>query len=68
MLLGIGTAVAQILRLPASQVSSVAIESGFQNGTMGIAVGALLMEASSLPYLAWRCSIQPMADSSVIKL
>jgi BASS family bile acid:Na+ symporter len=68
VLLGIGTAVAQILRLPASQVSSVAIESGFQNGTVGIAVGALLMMVTSLPDLAWRCSIQPMADPSVIEL
>lgn len=45
-MLAIGTAVAQGLRLPASQVSTVAIESGFQNGTVGIAVGALVLEAS----------------------
>ncbi|QPN65733.1 bile acid:sodium symporter family protein [Synechococcus sp. CBW1006] len=45
-MLAIGTAVAQILRLPASQVSAVAIESGFQNGTVGIAVGALLVGGS----------------------
>ena len=45
-MLAIGTAVAQIFRLPASQVSCVAIESGFQNGTVGIAVGALLVQAS----------------------
>ncbi|WP_185465710.1 MULTISPECIES: hypothetical protein [unclassified Synechococcus] len=59
---------AQILRLPASLVSSVAIESGFQNGTVGIAVGALLMMVTSLPDLAWRCAIQAMADPSVIEL
>jgi BASS family bile acid:Na+ symporter len=36
------TIVARLLRLPSPQVSCVAIESGFQNGTVGIAVGALL--------------------------
>ena len=44
-MLAIGTAVARLLRLPPSQVSCVAIESGFQNGTVGIAVGALLASA-----------------------
>ncbi len=37
--------VAMLLRLPPPQVSCVAIESGFQNGTVGIAVGALLAGA-----------------------
>jgi BASS family bile acid:Na+ symporter len=44
-MLTIGTAVARLLRLPPAQVSCVAIESGFQNGTVGIAVGALLASA-----------------------
>ncbi|MCT0224124.1 hypothetical protein [Synechococcus sp. CS-1328] len=61
---------------PASQVSAVAIESGFQNGTVGIAVGDLLvggsgpemgLSAYSLPYLVWRRSIQATVDPSVIE-
>jgi BASS family bile acid:Na+ symporter len=44
-MLAIGTVVSQLLRLPPAQVSCVAIESGFQNGTVGIAVGALLATA-----------------------
>ena len=62
----------------------LAIESGFQNGTVGIAVGALLASAelagsrlsayslpsavcgvlmmvTTLPYLAWRRSLHPLA-------
>ncbi len=46
-MLAIGTIVARLLRLPSPQVSCVAIESGFQNGTVGIAVGALLAGAGS---------------------
>ena len=46
-MLALGTLVAQLLRLPTAQVSCVAIESGFQNGTVGIAVGALLGGVSS---------------------
>jgi BASS family bile acid:Na+ symporter len=44
-MLAIGIAVASFLRLPPAQVSCVAIESGFQNVTVGIAVGALLASA-----------------------
>jgi BASS family bile acid:Na+ symporter len=46
-MLAIGTAVAALLKLPPPQVSCVAIESGFQNGTVGIAVGALLASAAA---------------------
>lgn len=41
-MLAIGTLLALALRLNPPQVSCVAIEAGFQNGTVGIAVGALL--------------------------
>ncbi|MEB3322549.1 MAG: bile acid:sodium symporter family protein [Synechococcaceae cyanobacterium] len=45
-MLAIGTAVGHLLALPPPQVSTLAIESGFQNGTVGIAVGALLAGAA----------------------
>ncbi len=46
-MLAIGTAVSRLLGLAPPQVSCVAIESGFQNGTVGIAVGALIAEAAA---------------------
>jgi BASS family bile acid:Na+ symporter len=46
-MLAIGTAVSRLLGLAPPQVSCVAIESGFQNGTVGIAVGALIAEAGA---------------------
>jgi BASS family bile acid:Na+ symporter len=47
LMLAIGTAVAQALRLSVPEVTTLAIESGFQNGTVGIAVGALLAGAAA---------------------
>ncbi|QEY31485.1 bile acid:sodium symporter family protein [Synechococcus sp. RSCCF101] len=47
VMLAIGTLVAGAMALPVPQVSTVAIESGFQNGTVGIAVGAVLATATA---------------------
>ncbi|MEO1314913.1 MAG: bile acid:sodium symporter family protein [Pseudomonadota bacterium] len=42
LLLGIGLTLARSLRLPVAEAKAVALEAGIQNGTLGIAVGALL--------------------------
>ena len=42
LMLGIGLGVGTLLALPQAQVTTLAIESGFQNGTVGIVVGTLL--------------------------
>ncbi len=49
-LLLIGTLSARALGLPGKEVKTVAIETGIQNGTLGITVGSLIVEsASGLP-------------------
>ena len=42
LMLAIGLGVGQLLALPRTQVTTLAIESGFQNGSIGIVVGTLL--------------------------
>jgi len=42
VMLGLGLGVGTVLALPTAQVTTLAIESGFQNGTVGIVVGTLL--------------------------
>lgn len=52
LMLAIGLGVGHILRLPQTQVTTLSIESGFQNGSVGIVVGTLLTSgatASDLP-------------------
>ena len=57
MMLFIGCCLGSGLKLPREQVTTLAIESGFQNGTIGIVVGTLvsqpvagvLLSQSSLP-------------------
>lgn len=42
LMLGLGLGVGRLMALPHAQVTTLAIESGFQNGTVGIVVGTLL--------------------------
>lgn len=42
LMLGIGLALGAVLHLPTAQTTTLAIESGFQNGTIGIVVGSLI--------------------------
>ena len=42
LMLGIGLALGAALHLPTGQTTTLAIESGFQNGTIGIVVGSLI--------------------------
>jgi BASS family bile acid:Na+ symporter len=42
LMLAIGLGVGEALSLPRSQVTTLSIESGFQNGSIGIVVGMLL--------------------------
>ena len=43
----LGCTLGPLLALPRSQVTTLAIESGFQNGTVGIVVGAMLSQPGS---------------------
>jgi len=44
LMLLLGCTLGPLLALPSSQVTTLAIESGFQNGTVGIVVGAMLSQ------------------------
>ena len=46
LMLGVGCMVGSSMKLPSTQVTTVAIESGFQNGTVGIVVGSMLSQTS----------------------
>lgn len=46
-LLGLGFLLARLLRLARPDAVAIALETGIQNGTLGIAVGSLLVEASA---------------------
>ena len=47
LMLLLGCTLGPLLALPRPQVTTLAIESGFQNGTVGIVVGAMLSQAGS---------------------
>ena len=47
LMLLLGCTLGPLLALPRSQVTTLAIESGFQNGTVGIVVGAMLSQPGS---------------------
>ena len=47
LLLGAGFALARALRLPRPEAVAIALETGIQNGTLGITVGSLIVEASA---------------------
>lgn len=47
LMLLLGCTLGPLLALPRSQVTILAIESGFQNGTVGIVVGAMLSQPGS---------------------
>ena len=42
-----GCCVGSVLRLPKAKITTLAIESGFQNGTVGIVVGALVSQPAT---------------------
>ncbi len=42
LMLGVGLAVGALLQLPTAQTTTLSIEAGFQNGTIGIVVGSLI--------------------------
>lgn len=47
LMLLLGSGLGPLLGLPSDQVTTLAIESGFQNGTVGIVVGAMLSQPGS---------------------
>ena len=47
LMLLLGCTLGPLLALPRSQVTTLAIESGFQSGTVGIVVGAMLSQPGS---------------------
>ncbi len=44
IMLAVGLIVGHLLRLKKSQITSLSVEAGFQNGTIGIVVGSLISE------------------------
>ena len=40
----VGLVIGHVLRLKKSQITSLPVEAGFQNGTIGIVVGSLISE------------------------
>ena len=44
LMLIIGLVIGNLLRLKKSQITSLSVEAGFQNGTIGIVVGSLISE------------------------
>ena len=40
----VGLVIGHVLRLKKSQITSLSVEAGFQNGTIGIVVGSLISE------------------------
>ncbi len=44
IMLAVGLFVGHLLRLNKSQITSLSVEAGFQNGTIGIVVGSLISE------------------------
>ena len=47
IMLFLGCCVGSVLRLPKAKITTLAIESGFQNGTVGIVVGALVSQPAT---------------------
>ena len=46
-MLFLGCCVGSVLQLPKAKITTLAIESGFQNGTVGIVVGALVSQPAT---------------------
>ena len=44
LMLIVGLVIGHVLRLKKSQITSLSVEAGFQNGTIGIVVGLLISE------------------------
>ena len=44
LMLIVGLVIGHVLRLKKSQITSLSVEAGFQNGTIGIVVGSLISE------------------------
>ena len=44
LMLIVGLVIGHVLRLKKSQITSLLVEAGFQNGTIGIVVGLLISE------------------------
>ena len=44
LMLIVGLVISHVLRLKKSQITSLSVEAGFQNGTIGIVVGLLISE------------------------
>ena len=66
LMLIVGLVIGHVLRLKKSQITSLSVEAGFQNGTIGLVVGSLISEELMQGGLS-RFSL-PSAINSVLML